>query len=114
MNQSEPEELLRAIRVIAGGGNYLDPAVTGTVFDICAVNQNSQRGEAPDKHLIDRESDVLRLIARGYSNLEIAARFDTSVKTIETQKASALRKLNISRRNEIVNYAILQGWLKDN
>lgn len=114
LKQSEPEELLRAIRVIAGGGNYLDPAVTSTVFDIYAVKQNKQRGEQQGELLSNRESEVLRLIARGYSNKEIAVRLETSIKTIETQKASALRKLNISGRNEIVSYAILQGWLREN
>jgi two-component system, NarL family, response regulator NreC len=114
LKQSEPDELLRAIRIIADGGKYLDPAVTGTVFDIYAVKQNKQLGETQEEPLSDREAEVLRLIARGYSNNEIAAQFQTSVKTIETQKASALRKLNISRRNEIVSYAILQGWLQEN
>jgi DNA-binding NarL/FixJ family response regulator len=114
LKQSEPDELLRAIRSIASGGFYLDPAVTGAVFDICAVNQNKLRGTEEGKLLSDRESEVLRLIARGYSNQEIAEQLETSIKTVETQKASALRKLNISRRNEIVSYAILQGWLQEN
>lgn len=114
LKQSEPEELLRAIRIVASGGNYLDPAITGNVFNIVGGQHNKQRGEIGGEPLSDRESEVLRLIARGFSNKEIAVRLDTSVKTIETQKAVALRKLNISRRNEIVNYAILQGWLQEN
>ena len=114
LKQSESSELLRAIRVVADGGSYLDPAVTGTIFDICAVKQNKQRGEVQNELLSNRETEVLRLIARGYSNKEIAVQLKTSVKTVETQKATALRKLNISGRNEIVSYAILQGWLREN
>jgi DNA-binding NarL/FixJ family response regulator len=114
LKQSESEELLRAIRKIAAGENYLDPAITEMVFDLCAPKQNKQRGEIESIPLSERESEVLRLISRGYSNKEIAVRLKTSVKTIETQKASALRKLNISGRNEIVDYAILQGWLREN
>lgn len=113
LKQSESEELLRAIRKIAAGENYLDPAITEMVFDLCAPKQNKQRGEIASTPLSERESEVLRLISRGYSNKEIAVRLKTSVKTIETQKASALRKLNISGRNEIVDYAILQGWLQE-
>ncbi len=113
LKQSETEEMLRAIRVVASGGNYLDPAVTGNVFTMFNVNQNKQRGEVSGEPLSDRESDVLRLIARGYSNKDIAEQLETSVKTIETQKANALRKLNISGRSEIVSYAILQGWLQE-
>ncbi len=114
LKQSEPDELIRAIRKIAGGGNYLDPAITETVFDICATKQDKPHGEVRYAKLSDRESEVLRLISRGFSNKEIAVQLKTSIKTIETQKSSALRKLNISGRNEIVNYAILQGWLQDN
>jgi DNA-binding NarL/FixJ family response regulator len=114
LKQSEAEELLRAIRTVAGGGNYLDPAVSDKVFDILAAKQSKQRGEIREAILSDREAEVLRLIARGYSNKEIAARLQTSVKTIESQKAVALQKLNIRGRNEIVSYAILQGWLREN
>ncbi len=113
LKQSDSEEMLRAIRVVASGGNYLDPAIAGNLFSMFAVNQNRQRGEIRGELLSERESEVLRLIARGYSNKEIAGQLETSVKTIETQKANALRKLDISGRNEIVSYAILQGWLQE-
>lgn len=114
LKQSEPDELLRAIRFIADGGKYLDPAITGNIFNIYAEKQNKRRGEVQGEPLSDRESEVLRLIARGYSNKEIAAQLQTSIKTIETQKSIALQKLNIRGRNEIVSYAILKGWLQEN
>lgn len=114
LKQSESNEMLRAIRAVAGGGNYLDPAITGDVLSILAGKQNKQRGEVRGELLSDRESEVLRLVARGYSNKEIAAQLDISIKTIETEKANAMRKLNISGRNEIVDYAILQGWFQEN
>jgi DNA-binding NarL/FixJ family response regulator len=114
LKQSESDELLRAIRTVAGGGNYLDPAISDKVFDIVTAKQSKQRGELREAILSDREAEVLRLIARGYSNKEIAAQLETSVKTIESQKAVAMQKLNISGRNEIVSYAILQGWLREN
>jgi two-component system response regulator NreC len=114
LKQSESEEMLRAIRVVADNGNYLDPAITGSIFSMFGADRNKQRGEVRGEILSDRESEVLRLIARGYSNKEIAEQLEKSVKTIETQKAVALQKLNISGRNEIVSYAILQGWLQEN
>jgi DNA-binding NarL/FixJ family response regulator len=52
---------------------------------------------------------VLRMIAWGYSNKEIAARLDLSVKTVEVHKANAMRKLGMTSRIYIVRYAILQG-----
>lgn len=114
LKQSESTEMLRAIRAVANGGNYLDPAITGDVFNIISAKQNKKRGEVRSEQLSDRESEVLRLVARGYSNKEIAAQLDISVKTIETERANAMRKLNISGRNEIVDYAILKGWLQEN
>jgi two-component system response regulator NreC len=112
LKQSPSVEMLRGIRIVAGGGNYLDPAVTRDIFNL--VGRQSRQRDSGNEKLNERESEVLRLIALGYSNKEIAAQLDTSVKTIESQKAAATRKLNIKGRNEIVNYAILQGWMKEN
>ncbi|MCU1289866.1 MAG: DNA-binding response regulator [Acidobacteria bacterium] len=112
LKQSPSVEMLRGIRIVAGGGNYLDPAVTRDIFNL--VGRQSRQKDSGNEKLNERESEVLRLIALGYSNKEIAAQLDTSVKTIESQKAAATRKLNIKGRNEIVNYAILQGWMKEN
>lgn len=113
LKQSHSTEMLRAIRTIADGGQYLDPAITGDIFNLISGSQNKLRGEVSGEPLSQRESEVLRLVARGYSNKEIAFKLDISVKTVETQKAAAMRKLEISRRNEIVEYAILQGWLQE-
>jgi DNA-binding NarL/FixJ family response regulator len=72
------------------------------------------RAEKPSKpsgELSERESAVLRLIASGYSNKEIAAQLSLSVKTVEAHKANAMRKLGLRGRIDIVRYAVLQGWL---
>ena len=61
--------------------------------------------------LSERETEVLRLIAWGYSNKEIATRLDLSVKTIESHKANAMKKLGMSSRIDIVRYAVVQGWM---
>ena len=56
---------------------------------------------------------MLRLIASGYSNKEIAGRLTLSVKTVEAHKANAMRKLGLKGRIDIVKYAVLQGWLEN-
>ena len=61
----------------------------------------------------DRESEVLRLIAWGYSNKEIAARIELSVKTVEAHKANAMKNLGMTSRIDIVRFALLQGWLQE-
>jgi two-component system, NarL family, response regulator NreC len=78
-----------------------------------AERSSTLRG-AGKEELSPRELEVLRLIAWGYSNKEIAHRHKVSVKTVETQKAVAMRKLDMHSRIDIVRYAILQGWLQDN
>ena len=66
---------------------------------------------SPSAAVSERESEVLRLIASGYSNKEIAASLSLSVKTVEAHKANAMRKLGLTSRIDIVKYAVLQGWL---
>ena len=113
LKQSAPGELVRAIRMIAGGGSYLDPAITGKIFESLGGNQNKLRGEATGKPLTERESEVLRYIALGYSNKEIADKINLSVKTVEAHKTDALKKLDMTSRKDIIGYAILQGWMRE-
>jgi DNA-binding NarL/FixJ family response regulator len=112
LKQSPPAELLHAIRAIAGGGKYLDPAVAGKVMGNFLGRSASLRGDTQGS-LSEREAEVLRLIAWGHSNKEIAARMGVSVKTVEAHKANAMKRLGMSSRIDIVRFALLQGWLQD-
>ncbi len=113
LKQSAPLELFRAIRVIAAGGKYLDPAITSKVIGAYTVQITD--ADAPGKPVLtEREEEVLRKIAWGYSNKEIAAARSISVKTVEFHKAKAMHKLDIHDRIDIVRYALLQEWLQDN
>ena len=112
LKQSDPSELLHGIRAAAAGNKYLDSALTARVADaFVARHQRGTSSRAP--RITDRESEVLRLIAVGHSNKEIAGQLDISVKTVEVHKANAMRKLNLRGRIDIVRYAVLQGWLQD-
>ena len=112
LKQSAPAELLQAIRASAAGGQYLDSALTARVTAGFLAREGKKVSKAAAA-LSDRESEVLRLIASGYSNKEIAARLDLSVKTVEAHKANAMRKLGLKGRIDIVKYAVLQGWLEN-
>jgi two-component system response regulator NreC len=114
LKQSAAEEIIRAVRSVAEGNNYLDPAITGKVFDDYAGKRSKLRGETTGVPLTDKESEVLRHIALGYSNQEIAHKMNVSVKTIESQKANSLKKLAMRSRKDIIRYAILQGWMQEN
>jgi DNA-binding NarL/FixJ family response regulator len=112
LKQSDSDELLRAIRTIATGGKYIDPAVTDKIVDSYTGRATNRKTE-PTSGLSERESEVLRLIALGHTNKEIASRFDLSIKTVEAHKANAMRKLDLQSRVDIIRYAILRGWLQD-
>lgn len=103
-------ELINAIRVVAAGGIYLDPAVAGKVL---SNYKQPPKGLGRRETLTEREEEVMRLFAEGYTNKEIAARLDLSVKTIETHKTNAMEKLELRNRAQVVQYALRQGWLKD-
>ena len=109
LKRSAPTELLHAIRATAAGGQYLDTSLTAGVT--AGLAGKDPRAKTPATALTDREAAVLRLIASGYSNKEIAAQLSLSVKTVEAHKANAMRKLELTGRIDIVKYAILQGWL---
>ena len=114
LKQSASEELLRAIRAVAKGGSYLDPNITGKVFDGYVEKQSKLRGDITGDFLTTRESEILRYIALGYSNAEIADKMSISVKTVEAHKSNSLKKLNMRSRKDIIRYAILQGWMLEN
>lgn len=106
------EELIKAIRVVVGGGAYLDPAVADKVVSNY-IRQKSTKQSARSGALTGREEEVLRLVAQGYINKEIAASLDISVKTVESHKTNFMEKLGLHSRAEIVRYALSQGWLQD-
>ena len=106
-----PEELVRAIRVVAGGGVYLDPTLAGKVVGRYTT-QPSAHSAPHVSDLSERETEVLRLIAWGYSNKEIAAQLQISVKTVETYKTRVMTKLSLQSRVDLVQVPLRQGWLQ--
>lgn len=108
LKQSPSVELVDAVRAAASGRRYLDRSLAARV----AGAFHSRRGRTAPA-ITDRETEVLRLMALGHSNKEIAAALDLSVKTVEVHKANGMRKLGLAGRTDVVRYALLQGWLKE-
>ena len=111
LKRAAPEELIGAIRTVADGGIYLDPSLAGKVVGRF-VGRHAGKTTLPATDLSDREAEVVVLVARGYTNKEIAGQLDISVKTVETYKCRISEKLGFSSRADIVRYAIHQGWLQ--
>lgn len=112
LKRAAAEELVRAVRIVAAGGTYIDPSLAASLVE-GYLDAQTAVDQAPDDNLSDREREVLVRIARGFSNKEIAAELGVSVKTIETYKARVAEKLGLRTRVAIVRYAARQGWLAD-
>jgi DNA-binding NarL/FixJ family response regulator len=108
---SSPEHLITAIRVVAGGEALLDPAVTTRVISAFAGRPGP---EPPPElgELTPRETDVLRLMARGMSNAEISAALAVGEATVKTHVARVLMKLGLRDRVQAVVYAYESGLVR--
>jgi two-component system response regulator NreC len=100
-------ELVHAIREIDAGGRYVNPALGARLIE--AAVEETRRAEADP--LSDREREVLRLLAHGYTNQEISRQLYLSVRTVETHRAHIMQKLRLRSRAELVSYALAQGLL---
>ena len=102
------EEVLRAIRGTMAGKNFIDPAVAGKLLAQVS-NQQTQPASLLTEKLTEREVDVLRLLARGFNNTEIAANLHLSEGTVRNHVSSILEKLNVSDRTQAAVIAIQHG-----
>jgi two-component system response regulator NreC len=98
LKEASRAELVRAVRAVGRGGRYLDPAIGGWALT-----------GAGDDVLTERELEVLRLVALGYTNSEIAKRMYISPRTVETHRANLQAKLRLTGRPELVRYALEHG-----
>ena len=110
LKQSPSRELVDAVRAAASGRRHLDRSLAARVAGSMLGPRARRGAPAP---ISDREAEVLRLMALGHTNKDIASTLELSVKTIEVHKANAMRKLGLAGRTDVVRYALLQGWMKD-
>jgi two-component system response regulator NreC len=103
LKEAADEELIEAVRCAAAGSRYLNPALGARIA--------SEPPPGPPDNLSKREVDVLRLIALGHTNAEIAERLFLSVRTVETHRAHIQQKLGLSTRAELVAYVIGHGLI---
>lgn len=99
-------DLIAAIHAVAAGGHYVHPRVA---VELLGGASRTARRAAPE--LSEREAEVLRLIALGYTNKEVAVALEVSVKTVETYKARATQKIGAVTRVDIMKFAVEHGWI---
>jgi len=105
LKEAADAELVQAVRSAAAGDTYLQPALGARL----AAGADA-RGEADE--LSDRERDVLRLIALGHTNAEVAEQLYISIRTVESHRAHIQQKLRLSSRAELVRYALERGLVE--
>jgi two-component system, NarL family, response regulator NreC len=109
LKEAADVEVVAAVREVAGGGRYVHPALGARLV----AAEAEERNRAEDDPLSEREREVLRLLALGHTNQEIAGRLYLSVRTVETHRAHIMQKLRISTRAELVRYALERGMLDE-
>jgi two-component system response regulator NreC len=109
LKEAADAEVVDAVREVANGGRYVHPALGARLVSAEA----EERAQAEEDPLSDREREVLRLLALGHTNQEIAKMLYLSVRTVETHRAHIMQKLRLSTRAELVRHAIDQGLLEE-
>jgi two-component system response regulator NreC len=103
LKEAADAELVEAVRRAAVGDGYLNPRLGARL---------AAQPPGPPDDLSEREVDVLRLVALGYTNVEIAEQLYLSVRTVETHRAHILQKLRLTTRSELVRYALERGLVE--
>jgi two-component system response regulator NreC len=108
LKEAADSEVVAAIQLVASGGSYVNPALGARLVTADA----KERAEAQADPLSEREHEVLRLLALGHTNQEIAKTLYISVRTAETHRAHIMQKLALASRAELVRYALQHGLLE--
>jgi len=104
-------ELVAAIRAVQRGETFVDPSLTQVLVDRYLERPETTGAPGSGEELTARETEVLRLVAQGYTSQQIADRLSISVNTVETHRAHIMGKLGLRGRAELVRYALARGLL---
>jgi two-component system response regulator NreC len=113
LKEAADTDLISAIRVVSGGRFYLSPSAQSML--VSDYLQRVHTGEERDSYsaLTEREREILKLVAEGYTNSQIGERLFISPKTVDTHRTHIMDKLNLHSRAELVKYAMRRGLLED-
>jgi two-component system response regulator NreC len=109
LKEAADDEVVSAVREIAKGGRYVHPTLGARMVAADA----EERAAAEADPLSEREREVLRLLALGHTNQEMAEKLYISVRTAESHRAHIMQKLRLTTRAELVRYALSHGLLTD-
>jgi two-component system response regulator NreC len=109
LKEAADAEVVAAVREVANGQRYVHPTLGARLI----AAEAEERSRADEDPLSEREHEILRLLALGHTNQDIASQLYLSVRTVETHRAHIMQKLRISTRAELVRYALDQGMLEE-
>jgi two-component system response regulator NreC len=102
-------ELASAIQAVYQGGSFLSPMAAAAVVEECQQKVAIEGEKDSYQHLTDREREMLKLVAEGYTAKEIADMLVISLRTVETHKTNLMKKLNIRNKADLIRFAIRRG-----
>jgi DNA-binding NarL/FixJ family response regulator len=111
LKDTSPKEFVSAIHVVHSGEAYFGPSASRALADTLARPDHAGHDKTASAMLSNRECEVLKMIAEGYRNKEIASHLEVGVRTIETHRERVMRKLNIHSVADLTRYAISSGLL---
>jgi len=112
LKKAAASELVAAIRAVSRGGLVLDPEIARDVVDDKGREHAQAQAEDPYETLTDREKQVLKLVAEGSSNKEVAETLDISVKTAMAHREHLMEKLDVHSRTELIRFALRRGVIR--
>jgi DNA-binding NarL/FixJ family response regulator len=110
LKQSPPEDLFRAVREVAAGRRYIDPAVAPTPSADHAADRRAPAAATPEEPLTPVEENVLRLVAAAFSNHDIAKQLEMDAGEVANIKTNAMVKTGLSSRLQVIEYVHARGW----
>lgn len=114
IKQTAANDLLKAIREVQRGNAFFSPSIAKRLRDQCREAFSNGQPAKKSTELTSRESEVLQLIAEGFSNKQIAAELEISIKTVEKHRQQVMNKLNIHDVAGLTRYAISKGLVERN
>jgi len=114
LKSARGEELLAAVRAVLAGGTYIDPSLAGSLMSTALSGDERPPGSEEDAwaRLTPREKQVLKLVAEGYTNKQVAEALGLAVKTVMAHRFNLTEKLGIHNRSKLIQFAIRVGLVQ--
>jgi two-component system nitrate/nitrite response regulator NarL len=109
LKDTSPDELVRGIKAVLNGEAFFSPTISGIVLQL--LREQQPEPETSQPHLTAREMQIVKLVAAGKTNKEIAAELNVNVRTIETQRYQLMRRIHVRNAAELTRYALEHGLL---